>query len=246
VYPLLGGLLALGAPGGLLVLRRVLAGDLTLTGLVADIRGDPVTYAYLVVSTTIVFVVLGSLLGRSADVMRAVSTTDPLTGLPNRRHFHAQLVVELKRVERYGSPLSLLLVDVDHLKQINDAGGHEAGDAALRDVARALSACCRATDVAARWGGDEFVLLAPGVTAEDAVKLAARIRGALKTVASSSGRQRATAVSIGVTDVALAGGADAQKLYAAADAALYLAKAHGRDRAELSSEPPGPHAGDGS
>lgn len=238
VYPLVGALLALGAPGGLLVLRRVLARDPTLEGVLADVSRDSVTYGYLALSTGVVFVVLGLLVGRTADDLRAVSTTDPLTSLPNRRHFHERLLVELKRAARYGSPLSLLLIDVDRLKQINDVGGHEAGDAALCDVARALTECCRATDVAARWGGDEFVLLAPGVTAEDAVKLASRIRDTLRAEAPPGRRGGRTEVSIGVTDVALAGAADAHKLYTAADAALYLAKAHGRNRAELSSEPP--------
>jgi diguanylate cyclase (GGDEF)-like protein len=232
VYPLLGSLLALGAPGGLIVLRAVLARDVSFREILLDVGRDATTYIYLTVSTGLVFITLGVILGRIADKLITVADTDPLTELANRRHFHDRVGVELKRAERYGSPLALLLVDVDRLKHINDKHGHEAGDAALCRVASALSASCRATDLVGRWGGDEFTVLTPGIGADEALGLAARIRDALQRAPRSAG-SNPTTVSIGIADLARAGNATPEGLYAAADSALYDAKMAGRDRATV-------------
>ena len=238
LYPVVGTLLALGAPGGLVVLRRLLARDPTLHGALADVTSDATTYAYLTVSTAVAFVSIGMLLGRAADRLRAFATTDPLTGLSNRRHFHERVVTELERARRYGSPLSLLLVDVDRLKQINDQGGHGAGDAALRRVAAALSASCRGTDLVGRWGGDEFTVLTPGITAGEAVALGARIRKVLREADEPAFPTRTT-VSVGITDLARLKDATPEALYAMADAALYEAKQAGRDRTVVHESPGG-------
>src|SRR5262249_24912193 len=128
LYPCVGALLALGAPGGLIILRRILAHDLSPGALAQDVTGDLVTYAYLASSTAIAFIACGVFLGRSADRLRTSATTDPLTGLANRRKCEERVILELRRVDRYGSALSLLLIDVDRLKQINDERGHEEGD----------------------------------------------------------------------------------------------------------------------
>lgn len=235
-YPLAGALLALGAPAGLVVFRQIVSSHASLAAARDDLVRDASTYGYLLVSTSIVFLVLGVVLGRVADRLGKTSSTDALTRLANRRYFDEQLSVELKRAKRYGSPLVLLLVDVDRLKEINDLHGHDAGDAALRSVADALFASCRATDVAARWGGDEFMVLAPGTDAGGAVALARRIRETLRNLPSLSAASRPT-VSVGIAD--LDGGADPTpaSLCAAADAALYEAKSSGRDRAVLSTRP---------
>jgi diguanylate cyclase (GGDEF)-like protein len=235
-YPLAGALLALGAPAGLLVFRQVVSSHPSLAAARADLARDAWTYGYLLVSTSIVFVVLGVVLGRVADRLGKTSSTDALTRLANRRYFDEQLSVEIKRAKRYGSPLALLLIDVDRLKEINDQHGHEAGDAALRTVADALLASCRATDVAARWGGDEFMVLAPGVDAGGAVALARRIRETLRNLPARSGASRPT-VSVGVADLESTTDPTAASLSAAADAALYEAKSAGRDRAVLSTRP---------
>lgn len=230
VYPLLGSLLALGAPGGLIVLRAVLARDISVHEIMLDIGRDVTTYVYLTLSTGLVFITLGVILGRIADKLIAVADTDPLTELSNRRHFHDRVGIELKRAERYGWPLALLLVDVDRLKHINDKQGHEAGDAALCRVAHALSASCRVTDLVARWGGDEFTVLTPGTGANEALGLAARIRETLRQ-APGGGGSNSTTVSIGIADVTNAENTTPEGLYAAADSALYDAKMAGRDRA---------------
>lgn len=105
--------------------------------------------------------------------------TDPLTGLWNRKSFDEHLVVLLSIARRYLSPLSLVMLDVDHLKQINDRFGHAAGDAALEHVGRVLRGSVRDSDVVARIGGDEFALLLPQTDSQGAAALGTRIREAL-------------------------------------------------------------------
>jgi diguanylate cyclase (GGDEF)-like protein len=211
-----------------MILRGLLARDLSPKAVLLDVAQDSVTYAYLTASTMIAFTMFGLFIGRSTDRFRLSATTDPLTGLANRRMCQERVALELKRAARYGTALSLLLIDVDRLKQINDRHGHEAGDSALKRVAGALSASCRATDLAARWGGDEFAIVAPGTSAEEALPLAERVREALRRISDTPTK---TTVSIGIADVANLESPVAEALYAAADTALYDAKAAGRDRA---------------
>ncbi|MDD5657946.1 MAG: sensor domain-containing diguanylate cyclase, partial [Elusimicrobia bacterium] len=107
------------------------------------------------------------------------SITDALTGLSNFRHFQEQLQVETERAQRYGRPLSLLLIDVDHFKSYNDAHGHESGNAILQAVARILRDCLRPSDLLARYGGEEFVALLPEADKTRALAAAERLRQAL-------------------------------------------------------------------
>ncbi len=106
-----------------------------------------------------------------------LATRDSLTGLANRRLFDESLQREAARAQRLGTPLSLLVLDVDHFKQVNDSYGHQTGDAVLCEVADALVANTKNFDVAARYGGDEFVVLLPGCGREDAMGVAQRVRG---------------------------------------------------------------------
>jgi diguanylate cyclase (GGDEF)-like protein len=216
-----------------MVLRCLLGRDISAKAVLSDVTQDGVTYAYLTVSTMIAFTVSGLFIGRSSDRLRTSATTDALTGIANRRQCQERIVLELKRAARYGSALSLLLVDVDRLKEINDGRGHEAGDGALRRVADALSKSSRATDLAARWGGDEFAIVAPNTTADEALRLAARIREALRGDASTE--RAAPTVSIGIADMTHIDSAAPEALYAVADSALYEAKEKGRDRAVVHS-----------
>jgi diguanylate cyclase (GGDEF)-like protein len=233
LYPLAGAVCALGAPLGLIFLRCALSRDFSISRVVSLVETDAVTYVYTTASTLVAFAVFGAVLGRTADRLRNSSETDLLTGLYNRRYVQRHLGMELRRSARYGLPLSFLLIDVDGLKRLNDVDGHEAGDAALCSVARALKQSCRITDVPGRWGGDEFVVLAPGISGAGAIPLAERIREALRR--ESGGH---VSVSIGVADLSSAGGVDGERLYAAADEALYEAKRGGRDRASLSAPAP--------
>ena len=141
---------------------------------------------------------------------------DPLTGLGNRRAFEETLGAELARVRRVPAPLSLALLDLDGLKRINDHYGHLEGDACLRQVATALQMGVRASDRAYRWAGDEFAVLFPHTTAEDAALVCERVRE--RTAASTYTSQgEPVLVSFGVAELE---DGDPLKLVAAADAAL--------------------------
>ena len=153
------------------------------------------------------------------------SITDPLTGLFNRYHFEAMLKREVARCTRYDVSLSLLLIDVDRLKPINDRWGHQAGDRALSRVATAIQTSLRGTDIAARIGGDEFAIILPDTDAVAAIIVATRIRRALVQPDSTP-----VTISGGLVELprGLADASSAQ-LMAAADVALYAAKNAGGD-----------------
>lgn len=166
--------------------------------------------------------------------------TDFLTGWHNRRYLNARLKEELSRAQRQGTNLTCLIIDLDRFKQINDQYGHLAGDAALREVAHRVDAQIRGSDAAARFGGDEFVVLVPGMSGAQAKALAERIREAVcaTPVEVAPGAQVTLTVSIGVAEISISRQesdlkALAERLLSDADAALYRAKQHGRNRAEL-------------
>ncbi|HXY92629.1 MAG TPA: GGDEF domain-containing protein [Acidimicrobiia bacterium] len=159
------------------------------------------------------------------DEVERLATRDSLTGIANRRLFDESLARESARAQRLGAPLSLIVFDVDHFKQINDTYGHMTGDAVLHEVAQAMVTTTKSYDVAARYGGDEFMLLLPGCSSKDAVGVAERVRAEIIRRANFV----PVSVSAGlatVPDNAL----DGDRLVAAADAALYEAKRAGRDR----------------
>lgn len=227
-YGALGALLSLGAPLGLALLRAAGSAAPLSEGLRLDLLAEAPTYAYVTVSTLVAFTLFGVFLGRRADRLVDLSNTDPLTGLRNARLFQARLEHEFSRHQRYREPLSLLLVDLDGLKQINDRQGHASGDAALRRVADAIRRGSRATDLAARWGGDEFALLAPHTDNPAATQLAERIRTAAAEGADTEG---GASVSIGVATLDRASSLTGPfALVAAADQALYEAKRLGKNR----------------
>lgn len=202
------------------------------------------TYGYIAASTALMFAGLGAIIGANEDLLERMTLTDPLTGLANRRHVDRRLREELARVDRYNQPLAMMLLDLDGLKSVNDAGGHESGDNALRAVARTLQHTCRSTDLAARIGGDEFAVLAPNITESEARTLAERIRKSLTAEASwVSTTLPPLTLSIGVADTRCIRELHPDRLYSAADRALYQAKQSGKDRvvlAELESDPEGP------
>jgi diguanylate cyclase (GGDEF)-like protein len=230
LYAMTGGVLGLGAPAGLL-LMRLRRTAFSMRSVVQEIRSDRPTYVYSAMSTTAAFALFGAVLGHYADRLAHLATTDPLTGLYNPRAFHDQLRQELRRTARYREPLSLLLMDLDGLKRVNDQFGHEAGDVALRSVAEAIGSGLREIDLGARIGGDEFAVLAPRTDAKAAVALAERLR-ALVAKAGNGRESRRTTISIGIASVSPSTGAPptAASLMAAADTALYAAKRAGGNR----------------
>jgi diguanylate cyclase (GGDEF)-like protein len=166
-------------------------------------------------------------LKQTTDRLRADADLDYLTGLANRRRFRRALGREVERWRRYGVPCALLLLDIDHLKVINDEHGHTGGDLVIRHVADTLLAVSRDNDTAARLGGEEFALLLAGTPGEKALLAADRLRGIIggKVV---QGIGRAT-VSIGVAACPEHANSE-RSLYLVSDAALYEAKNGGRDR----------------
>ncbi|NJK29246.1 MAG: diguanylate cyclase [Acaryochloris sp. RU_4_1] len=159
-----------------------------------------------------------------AQELEVQSLTDALTDLGNRRAFQRKLTEEVQRAVRYQMPLSLLLLDVDHFKTYNDAFGHSAGDAVLKELGLLLRQHSRTTDFPARYGGEEFALLLPHTDKAGALILAERIR---QVVAATLWRYRAVTVSIGA--MTLAKNMDSTVLIDQADRALYEAKRCGRN-----------------
>lgn len=167
------------------------------------------------------------------DRLRAEADRDYLTGLANRRRFRKALGQEVERWRRYKVPCALLLIDIDHLKKINDAHGHSMGDRAIRAVAEALAEHSRDNDTAARLGGEEFALLLAGADNERAFTAAERLRLAVASV--PVGEAGLITISLGVA--ACPDHAQTERtLYAASDAALYRAKHEGRNRTAIAAE----------
>ncbi|MGA6098046.1 sensor domain-containing diguanylate cyclase [Stutzerimonas marianensis] len=161
-----------------------------------------------------------------------VSVTDALTQLHNRGHFDLMLDEEIRRAIRTEVPLSVLLLDIDHFKRINDTYGHPFGDQCLRQVAETLRQHGqRAGDVVARYGGEEFAMILPALGPQEAVEQAERIRAAVQRLQPVHGETRLTlSISIGVTTLESLPDCTPAQLLAAADAALYRAKHSGRNQ----------------
>jgi diguanylate cyclase (GGDEF)-like protein len=236
VYPLVGVLLSVALVLGLLALQGWVGHRAAVPWRIADeLRRQPLVYAYLLVATVAITSLLGWLVGRKEDLLEALSVTDPLTGLANRRRLLGAFADELNRSARYGTPLALLLIDLDRLKEINDRRGHAQGDRALQLVAESLRKSCRATDLPARTGGDEFLVLATNTSAGEALALAHRVCATVRRLGLPDKEKTvpapAVTVSIGVADLDDVTMPTFVALHAAADGALYAAKAAGRDRA---------------
>jgi diguanylate cyclase (GGDEF)-like protein len=168
------------------------------------------------------------------QAMEQLATTDGLTGLANRRAMAGEIDAALALAHRSGQPVSLAIIDFDHFKRINDRHGHAAGDAVLTMAAQRLRGHLRAADRLGRWGGEEFVLLAPATPAAACVDLCERLRRDIAAASFAHGDP--VTVSAGVA--ALAPGDDAAHWLARADEALYAAKDGGRNRVELRLRPP--------
>lgn len=169
-------------------------------------------------------------LKRNEARIRELMLTDPLTGLANRRRLNESLEQGIGRSHRHGRPLSVLMADIDHFKKVNDTYGHDVGDEVIRIMANCLRGGIRTNDLAARFGGEEFIVLLEECSLDDAVQLAERIR---KNISEQSlpAMQHSITASLGVAEL----GPDetAASLLKRVDQALYFSKEHGRNRVSI-------------
>lgn len=238
-YTVAGILISVGSPLGLLLLRTIVLRRYSFAAIWSDIASNSLIYLYISVTTILAFALFGYVLGRQTDTLQQLSTTDALTGIGNRRALSASLEHECLRSRRYGSPLSALLVDVDQLKRVNDLLGHAAGDQVLRGFAAAITCTSRATDVGGRWGGDEFLIIAPATAGPAAAALAERLQSELAKQETIGGAKATASVGVATFDPNQRLQPDADALLQAADTALRRAKAAGRNQVTVGEALPG-------
>ncbi|QYJ14300.1 hypothetical protein Rxycam_00096 [Rubrobacter xylanophilus DSM 9941] len=166
-----------------------------------------------------------------AEAMHRLAHTDPLTGISNRRSVYAALRREMEAARRYGKPLSVLLFDLDHFKRINDIHGHNQGDAALRRITGIVRNLLRTTDHFGRWGGEEFIVLAPETNLDQATLLAERLREAI----SLDHPPNLPPLTASFGTASYRPGETPEDLLRRADEGLYRAKARGRNRTETAA-----------
>ena len=172
---------------------------------------------------------------RKISILEHENITDPLTGIYNRRYLDRRLKEEVKRTHRYGFPLSVLLLDIDHFKLLNDKYGHQFGDMVLNTVSQTVAQSARITDVVARYGGEEILVIATNTPVPDAVHLAERLRNKVEAIDlstdddDSAGEYSTVTVSIGIAGMSEET-SDEESLIEKADKALYQAKKEGRNR----------------
>lgn len=230
-YSVIGLILGICAPIGALIIRVVFL----RVPPVADIAANGFFYAYQLGGSCVVFVIAGWIAGVRAEQLRdaevfyhALSEHDALTGLYNARAFRNRYGRLVERCARTGVPVSLLLIDVDHLKQINDRNGHTTGNKVLMHVANALRDAKRAEDSAARWGGDEFAIILEGADQSAALRVAENVVQLVKEKPVPFTRGLTATVTVGAcTATNVSAETD---LFASADRALYTAKREGRNR----------------
>jgi diguanylate cyclase (GGDEF)-like protein len=171
-----------------------------------------------------------------ASSMETLATEDPLTGVANRRQFDRSMLGEWQRAIRHGSPISLLMIDVDNFKDFNDLYGHPEGDRCLSTIARiAVDISRRSSDTVARLGGEEFAVILPDTPPAGALESAERLRIAVleQGIQHSGSAARVVTISIGCATIIPKEGTSVAEFIAASDAALYAAKKGGRNRVEV-------------
>jgi len=166
----------------------------------------------------------------SAEAHAHAAAIDPVSGVFNRRYLQVRLGEELQRSRRHEIPLALLLIDIDDFKIVNDSYGHLAGDLVLRDVAEILRRSVRVFDVCARFGGEEFVIIMPGSTADSAMRIAERIRERIEAYRPSDRLLATMRITVSVGLAVTEPGTTVSQLLARADGALYAAKHAGKNR----------------
>ncbi len=219
-----------GRPRRLLVTRFPIRaqGETFATGLIASPLDRPLGGGDDLQTSLAQAEAANAELRRALEHMERLAYTDRLTGAWNRRHLDDAVLVEMARTERHGHPVSMLLIDIDHFKSINDDYGHVVGDRVLVGLVRTLRAAVRRTDTVARWGGEEFLVLAPDTPRAEAEELARKLGARIADAPLAEGVAKPVTVSIGVAEYQSGEGFEAW--LARADGALYRAKAAGRAR----------------
>jgi diguanylate cyclase (GGDEF)-like protein len=234
-----GIILAQGAPISWFLIRWILRG----ASPAEEVAQEPALYLYLVCATSVIFAMFGFLMGRFEDRLQRIneeldrlSRTDALTGLDNVRSLSEVLPKLVSYANRTDSPLSIVMLDVDRFKQVNDRYGHLVGDALLNRLGQVLSLGRRKEDIVARIGGEEFVIALPGVDREGAERVAARVLDSVRGIELEvDGGSVGITISAGIAE--FVSGDDAHTLVGRADAALYQAKREGRNRLSGGSVP---------
>ena len=162
---------------------------------------------------------------RTAEKLEELSVTDPLTSIYNRRKFNELLSIEVERSNRYQTSLSIIMCDIDHFKKINDSYGHDVGDRALKTFSEKINGNIREVDIFARWGGEEFMIMMPNVSIDDACAVAEKLRNLIATTEVE--KLGSITASFGVTN--LQSGETNELLINRVDKAMYQAKNNGRN-----------------
>ena len=239
LYPAMGFFVGLSSPVGAFLLRYWLADPLLkYPWLRNELNYNFLFYAYMGVGSVVSFMVFGYVLGLRSerqrisnrvlsarvDELHLKSVTDALTGAYSHGYLHEILEIEIQRSLTQKSPLSILLLDIDDFKRINDSHGHLFGDRVIKETAETINANIRSEDILGRYGGDEFVVIMPGAEHDTAHQAANRICQAI----AKNGYM--VTVSIGATTFAGRDKQGVKDLIAAADANLYLAKREGKNQ----------------
>lgn len=248
VFAAFGGLLGLGSPVGAFILRWWQAEPrLFPLWMEMELRYNSVFYGYMGVGTVLAFVGFGWYVGRHIDRHRVRnrilrqrvdelhlrSVTDGLTGAYSHAYLHEALSIELERARREGHPLSILMLDLDDFKKLNDGHGHLFGDRVLKELTETASMSIRQEDILGRYGGEEFLVIMPGADAGVAAQVAERVRAAFERAGivpiHGDGAVRTT-VSIGAATFIGGTELDARGLLSEADKRLYAAKRAGKNQ----------------
>ena len=249
-YPAVGALLGLGSPIGAFVLRYWLADPvLKLVWARNEFDYNFLFYAYMAVGTIAAFIAFGYALGLSSErqkfsnrmlsarveELHLKSVTDALSGAFTYGYLYEVMELEIQRTLTDKRPLSVMIVDIDEFKRVNDSHGHLFGDRVIRETAETITSHVRSHDILGRYGGDEFVVVMPGADAAVAAHVAERVRAGV----AKNGYM--TTVSVGVATFDGSTQADPSDLLHRADMHLYQAKRDGRDRVrDYSTEPDAP------
>lgn len=223
LWAIYGIILSAGAPIGYWLLEKVLVPEI--------VSLEKFTYLYLWAATSIVFSIFGFFAGKNMGQINYLSTHDQLTGLFNRRYLMDKFPEQLSLGKKLEKPSTVLMLDLDHFKGVNDRYGHLAGDEILKATAKSIRDNIRSTDTCARFGGEEFIILCPNTSKKEGFALAERIRTTVENInIKDLGLKEKQTISIGLKSTELNRDLNQTEIISQADEALYRAKNSGRNK----------------